>query len=295
MERKAKVYLSEELKKYIVPTEMRDVSFNEGTTFTPGSRISLDKEAKYIRLFCAWTGKNNEATHHDIDLSAGIVRDGVFDRISFYSQDGDFAVHSGDYTSCQEFNPKDGMITAEYIDIDVSKAKEYFRNAKEGYVIIANNIFSGANNFSGLNSWVGVQLLDGRVSKKSAINLNKSLFKIKMGSKDNQRFHIGLGYDVKNDDIVMIDLYEDGHGGSTIDSISSKMDMYKQNFFGAIDYKENMFSIMKMFCKVNDYELTEEIDCADVICHYTDVEDLKDTQEMFNISNNLEKIVGMLQ
>jgi len=51
-----KVYIDEKLKKYIVPSEMRNNSKAEGKVFTPGTRLPLG-DAKFIRLFTAWTTK----------------------------------------------------------------------------------------------------------------------------------------------------------------------------------------------------------------------------------------------
>jgi len=103
-----KVYIDSKLKKYIVPSEMRNNSKAEGKVFTPGTRLSLEDDVKFVRLFTAWATKLGKAGNIDVDLGGAFIKDvdGKLEMtpISYYNQSEEFAVHSGDFTSCREYN-----------------------------------------------------------------------------------------------------------------------------------------------------------------------------------------------
>jgi len=287
-----KVYIDERLKKYIVPSEMRNNSKAEGKVFTPGTRLPLG-DAKFIRLFTAWATKSGEAGRADLDLGGAFIKDsnGVLEMtpVAYYNQTEKMATHSGDYTSCREYNPKDGKTTAEFIDVDIQKAIDMgFR-----YVITAEFIFSGAKDYDDMQAWSGVQLLSElRTEKTQFINLNDYLFKVKLGGP--YQSHTALAIDLETMEIVILDQYSEERSGINISSMANKMNEFKKLYFNAFDYKENMYDFLLMYCEANEYEVTEDIEDADIICSYDDYEDLSDNQVQFNISNNLENIIGLL-
>ena len=122
-----KLWLDPRLKSFILPMEKRATSvFEAGITLTAGSRISLDQEVKFVRLFTAW-GSKEQSANFDIDLSAAFIKKSRYETeilpIAYYNQTSDVAVHSGDWTSCMTYAPGDKKIVAEYIDVDLEAAK----------------------------------------------------------------------------------------------------------------------------------------------------------------------------
>ena len=176
-----KVYIDPRLATYVVPTEMRNNSKAENTSFTPGTRIPLPKEAKIVRLFTAWATKSGKAGSIDVDLGGAFINEtntGLqMSPIAYYNQSADYAVHSGDITICKAFDVESGDITSEYIDVDLQRVKE----AGFRYIITAEFIYSGAKDYDDMQAWSGVQLLtDLRTEKKQSVNINNSLFKVNL-------------------------------------------------------------------------------------------------------------------
>jgi len=189
----------------------------------------------------------------------------------------------------KEYNENSGTITAEYIDVNLDIAKEQgFR-----YVIASEFIFSRADDYDDMQAWSGVQLLSSlRTEKKGSINLNDYLFKMRLAGKFQS--HCALAIDLDTKEIVIIDQYSEEQQGINVDSMAHKMESYKKLYFNASDFKENMYDFLSMYCEANEYKITEDIEDADIICSYDDYEDIKEGQEMFNISNDIQKIIGLL-
>lgn len=291
------VYIDNKLKGYVVPSEMRDNSKAENKVFTPGTRIPLPEEAKFVRLFTAWGGKSGGSM--DIDLGGAFIKEDdkgnlKMERISFYNQSSNYAVHSGDFTSCRNYTPGETKtITAEYIDVDLAKIKQ----AGFKYVITAEFIYSASGMVedygTDVNAYSGVILLDDmRTSKEQYIDINNSLFKVKLGGA--YQSHTALAIDVETNEIVILDQYSEERGGMTVDSMANKMNSYKKLYFNASEFSENMYDLLNMYCKANDYIVVANVDQADLICSYDDFKGLSANQVNFNISNNLETIINLL-
>ena len=290
-----KIYLDEKLKKYCVPKEMRNNSKAEGTVFTPGTRIPLSDEAKVIRLFTAWASlKDDTPERTDIDLGGAFIKEtseGLeLTEIAYYNQSEDFASHSGDFTACKAFNPKDGKITAEYIDVDIEEVKRQgFR-----YIITAEFIFGGvAEVYSDIRVWSGVQLLSNmRTEKKGEININDSLFKVKLDG--DFRSHTAIAIDIITNEIVIIDQYSEERSGINIRSMANKMNEYKKLYFNATDFNCSVYELLEMYTEANDFELVQNSEEANILCSYNDFSNLSANQVNFNVSDNLENIINLL-
>ena len=175
-----KIYLDDRLKKYIVPTEMRDLSKAEDKLFTPGTRLPIPADARYIRLYTAWAAKDGSEDRIDVDLAASAMKtvnnELVRQDIAFYNQSSGFAVHSGDFTSCIAYKPGDKKITAEFIDIDLYNASA---NAVE-YFLTSQFVYSGES-YDPFYCVSGVQLLtELRTEKSQGININDHLFQMEI-------------------------------------------------------------------------------------------------------------------
>lgn len=288
-----KVYIDPRLSTYIVPTEMRNNSKAENKVFTPGTRIPLPEEAKIVRLFTAWATNSGESGSIDVDLGGAFIKEtdkGLqVSPIAYYNQSASYAVHSGDFTSCKAFDPKKGVITAEYIDVDLQKVKE----SGFKYVITAEFIYSRAKDYDDMQAWSGVQLLTSlRAEKKQLININDSLFKVRLGGA--YQSHTALAIDVETNEIVILDQYSEEQSGINIGNMASKMNIYKKLYFNAAQFSENIFDLLTMYCTANEIDIVESIEEADLICSYDDYKDISANQTMFNISNNLENIINLL-
>jgi len=290
-----KVYIDKKLKGYVVPSEMRNTSKAENKVFTPGTRIPLEKDIKFVRLFTAWATKSGKSGNIDVDLGGAFIKeeDGQLKMtpIAYYNQSERMAVHSGDFTSCRAYDPKEGKITAEFIDVDLQKAKEMGYK----YVLTAEFIYSRAKDYDDMQAWSGVQLLNSlRTEKTQFINLNDNLFKVKLGGK--YQSHAALAIDLETMEIVIMDQYSEERSGINVNSMVNKMNEFKKLIFNANDYSENMYDLLSMYCEANSDEffVTEDLDSADLICSYDDYEGLAANQTMFNVSNNLENIIGLL-
>jgi hypothetical protein len=288
-----KAFIDTRLKKYIVPTEMRDNSKAENKVFTSGTRIPLGK-ARFVRLFTAWATKDGSAGSIDVDLGAACIKennDGELEMtpISYYNQSEKMAVHSGDFTSCREYNEKEGLITAEFIDVDLNQAREMGYR----YILTSEFIFSRANDYDDMQAWSGVQLLSElRTERTEFININDNLFKVKLGGK--YQSHSALAIDLITMEIVIIDQYSKERQGINVNSMANKMNEYKKLYFNATDFQENMYDFLSMYCEANNIQVIEDIEEADVICSYDDYKDITEVQSMFNISNELEKVINLL-
>lgn len=128
-----KVYVSEELKGYIVPTSLRNSS-KAVKTMARGSKMDLAKESNIVRLFLYWQEEKGRTT--DLDLSA-VFYDEEFncvDRIYF----GNLVnkklncVHSGDVRQAPEG-------ATEFVDLDLNQLKE---NGVR-YVVASVNSYTG--------------------------------------------------------------------------------------------------------------------------------------------------------
>ena len=112
-----KVFIDEKLKNYLVPFSQRSAS-KALKTIVRGSKVSLaEKEGNILRCFVWWL--QPEGVRTDLDISGGFYGpkwEHVAD-VGYYNLREGFSTHSGDFTSAPNG-------AAEYIDIDMKKARE---------------------------------------------------------------------------------------------------------------------------------------------------------------------------
>lgn len=267
-----KVKISKDLKNYIVPTELRDNSIFETGFYTPGSRIKIP-DCKFIRVYTAWG--HESYTTIDVDLSAGFLSGDKFDRISFYNQATDVAVHSGDFTYCDYYNPEtSNVITSEFIDIDFNRV------SKEDYIIFNSYVYRGPN-FKDMYAYFGLDFIDERISTKkdNKIDIRNSFYKVRINSEGNN--YIPFAIDLKNKELVIIDKCTKQFSGLTIDNLRDTINVYKDNYLNAVKTKPNMYSLIKMYCNAKNYDIVN-----------TDEDILIDTKY---IQENLQKIINILK
>ena len=133
-EEMGKVFISEELKNYIVPMSQRTAS-KSLRAVARGSKFKIEEDKDIVRAFIYWKDGSKHAWGVDVDLSA-VCYDEEFnyiEDISYYHLEGKTinAKHSGDVRSA----PKGA---SEYIDMSISNLLE--NNVK--YVSFVINSFS---------------------------------------------------------------------------------------------------------------------------------------------------------
>jgi len=271
-----RIKLKNELKKFVVPTEIRNLSITKDRILTPGTRIPFNENK--IKLFIAWHSNNKQEADIDIDLSAGLIKenDGIFkmEPISFYNLESGGAQHSGDFTSCIAFT--DNLITAEYIDLDIEILKE-----KYNYIVITEMIYSGAEDFNDVKCYAGVQ--SGTKTPEETIDLSKYLFKMELTGEFQS--HSSIAIDLKTKEIVILDQYSKENYGITINSLARKVQSHKDLFYNAYLRKENMYNFLIMYCEAKGYEIVETDE--DLVVGF-----LEDCE--FDVSKNLTKILDIL-
>lgn len=287
-----KVYLDPALKRYILPMELRDNSITDGKVFTKGTRIPIEDNIDTIRLFTAWSTKSGKEGEIDLDLAGIFAKEDSdgnlsFESVSYYNREAKYASFSGDIQHCEAYNKEDGVITAEYIDVDIKKAKE--KGFK--YFISGVWIFARAESFSEFQAFSGVQLLDElKLVEGNKININDSLFKMELNGEFQS--HIACAIDLETDEIVVIDSYAESNQGANAGSMGRKAVEMKNKVFNAYLTQENMFYFMKLYMEANNMVPATKED-ADILVSYNDME-LRDNQRMFNVGVNLEKILKLL-
>lgn len=125
-----KVYISENLKGYNIPTKLRHAA-KSLVTVSRGSKFEIPEDCNVLRSFVYWKNGKNRT---DVDLSA-VVFDKDYSTITtvaYYNLRAKNCgiVHSGDIVDAPEG-------ASEFVDIDLAKAAELGR-----YVAVTINCFS---------------------------------------------------------------------------------------------------------------------------------------------------------
>lgn len=117
-----KVFVSEGLKKFVVPFSQRSAS-KMARAVVRGSRLPIDENTKAIRAFIWWT--NTETQRVDIDLSSAVFDENwQFLRYVSYTNLCDKEIksyHSGDIV---DGGPVDGDGVSEFLDFDIDSVVE---------------------------------------------------------------------------------------------------------------------------------------------------------------------------
>jgi len=124
LESMGRVYLSEELKNYIVPFHQRAAS-KAARTLTLGSRLPLAQQAEAVRGFIWWTNME-DGERVDLDLSAAIFDKhwNYLEHVSYTNLCSDRyrSCHSGDIV---DGGPADGEGVCEFLDVDIESIIKY--------------------------------------------------------------------------------------------------------------------------------------------------------------------------
>lgn len=216
-------YIDPVLFNVKLPTQMRNAS--DGLMNIPRySRIPIEMDEKYLRLFIHWIGE-------DVDLSVGLLDEDfkIIHEVAYYSQkykpeDTVLINHSGDYT----YAPAP-MGASEFIDIDMEQMKE--NATKVRYIVMYVNVYSGVS-FNGMEhavcGWTSRKTMD---TKHYIPNDVKQKVTLESGSREC----IPMVLDMHTNEIVWCDMsFASGSdGGDNLRSrggkVSSMMDYVLNN------------------------------------------------------------------
>lgn len=193
---------NEEYNGIALPLKIQNLPISDKPV-TRGSRFKLENNS--IRVFCAWKAKDNKAKKIDLDLSMYSFSDDKSNynyKCSWANYELPFAKHSGDFTACRSFDPEEGIITAEFIDVNLKKCNEDF---------LVFNLYNFNNHsFKEYDCYFGY-IIDFDPIKKDlpssqresyGINLNNAVISFKV-NEDTKNYSL-FAIDVKNKELMLI-------------------------------------------------------------------------------------------
>jgi len=137
------VFLSEDLKNYLLPFSQRSAS-DQAYTLTRGSRVAFDEKSEAVRFFLYWK-ETPDSSRVDVDLST-VAFDENFNsmgHISYTRLSDGASYHSGDIQSAPNG-------ASEFIDVNIDKYLE------KGIRYVLMNVLSYTRqNFSEFEAFAG--------------------------------------------------------------------------------------------------------------------------------------------
>ena len=196
------------LKGVAIPTstdKFFEIDFSKHY-ITRGSRFELNRfvdPTKPYGVFVAWKAKNNLEEHMDIDLSCNLIKaenpefdsDFTYRVCNFTRLDGDGLKHSGDWTSCREFNPINPVVVAELIRVEPSKAKgrlDFMINCFNGGSLKKYDVYVGLIDYD--------KVKQDSDSGRALINLEEAAFICKLGGDQNGFIKL---FSIENNEILI--------------------------------------------------------------------------------------------
>ena len=122
-----KVYIDPDVKECKIPNATRGAQ-GSSIGMAKGSKIPIAKNSNIMRGYIWWTNLKDNGRYHedrvDMDLSVACLDKNLncVDQVSYYNQENNYARISGDIVNGGDF---DGKGVAEFLDVDLEKAKEY--------------------------------------------------------------------------------------------------------------------------------------------------------------------------
>lgn len=242
-----RIAISDDLETIVPPIKSKD-SLKSDTFLPKGSSIKLDSK---FQVFTAWKKKDNTPGGLDLDLSCLFKDDSGELKyvLDFTNQellvDGKLQSHSGDWTSCRGFDPKNPLITAEFCTIDIS--------AESNYEIYVNVHSYNRVALSDYDVIVGVLPGDTK-NNNGIINLQDAIFQfnVDIDFKDICAFRIQKGLlQVIGESFNMISGHSGGYGFSKVEPIYEYYKVY------------NQMSLKRLFELIIKYKRLELVDIND--------------------------------
>lgn len=191
------LYLDENLKNIMLPTNATNISSNF-KTLPFASRIKLDiKDEMIVRFFTHW--KNIDKKAIDIDLAVEFY-DEKFDYITslaWHNMDGGSfikAYHSGDLTTAPNG-------ASEFIDINLSEAKA--KGCR--YAVITNCVYTGESFYEIPECFSGVMLRSSFGKKGEIFDAKTVKLKFDLTQKNVNRVYV-LCLDTYLNEVIWLDI-----------------------------------------------------------------------------------------
>jgi hypothetical protein len=225
-----RVFIDESLKKILVPLSQRSAS-KALLTVPRGSRMSVDKNAPFIRLFTYWKDSC------DVDLAA-IAFDKDWnhkDQINYYSLSSyGKSVHSGDIRSGTK-----GAV--EFIDIDV----DAFKKSGIRYVAITTIVYTGEpfSSFECSAGYMERQNPDGR-------QFDATTVKQKFDVSSEGTYCVPLIFDLEESEVIWADFVLSGSDMySNYHNTSEKLVNIAKVAVKLADIKPNIYDLFMLQAK----------------------------------------------
>lgn len=247
-----KVYIDDELKKFIVPMSQRNASKGLRTV-ARGSRIGVNAESKALRMFIYW--KEPTDVTIDIDLSA-VLYDKNFNVIS---EIGYFdlidtrlnCVHSGDFIEAPEG-------ASEFIDIDVEMVKKY--NIK--YVAMILNSYTEVPFNEIPECFAGIM---EREYPSSGEVYDARTVKSKIDISSSSQIAMPIIVDVENRELVWSDITVSKSEYKRINNVRTNKNPLIYNMKSIVNIiKPNIFDLIRLNAEARG-EIVESKEEADII------------------------------
>lgn len=233
-----KVKIDNNLKNICVPLNVKNIALCDNY-LTRGTKIPVKSDK--IRVFIAWKAKDNKKAQIDLDLGCSYNNGESVKTLDWRNRQTFFGKHSGDFTFCRDFNPKTGIITAEYIDIDLNKLKS-------GFITFNVIIYNGLS-FDEFDAYFGYLPISENPQK--ALNLNDAYFTMKLTGKESNKY-VGLSFDVSNKNLIVIsEFVQNTSFGSTSDNINN--DFYN-NYYKNI---KSLYWFFEKYCEAKFYDIVD--------------------------------------
>ena len=256
------VYINPDFVNYVIPYSQRNASESK-KTITRGSRIKF--EGNIIRPFIWWTNMDNSEGIYtngrvDIDLSVAIIdKDyNVLTHVSYtHTRDQQFEIyHSGDITNG---GPVDGDGVAEFIDINISKARE--QGAKYAIINVLN--YTGYKYseipHADFGFMIREEAMSGEIFEPSTVEN-----KISLNSGSTSAIPVVI--DLENNEYIWIDM--DGRVGDSYrrnETLENNLKGTLLSVYGVLNAsKTNMYEVIALNA-ISRGMLTQSKSTADII------------------------------
>ena len=262
-----KVYLSENMKKYMLPSNDRNVSENL-KALPKGSYYTIDlKPNQILRLFIFWKNRKDEDDREyrtDVDLSI-IGMDETLSSVlevswrSYYKFKDDPFTFSGDVTNAPWPNG-----AAEFLDIDIEKFKKHPEYQQYRYLLMNINSYNGYN-YDQFECFAGVMIRDENGKVNNLFKPDTVLTKFRLSSKSTEA--LAAIFDIKENKLILVDTTLPNKrsvsiAGESVNILSKYLEKY-------IKPSMSMYDLVniehKRFTLVNDKESADIVidDCDD--------------------------------
>lgn len=239
---KTLLYIDNLFKDIKMPLNVKEMAISD-TFLTRGSVIRIPEKLEKIRVFLAWKSKDNKARNIDLDLSA--IDTLTKENLSFTNLKSSYGKHSGDFTSCKAFNPEDGIITAEFLDIDLDKVQN---------LEISTHSYSGQS-FDKMDAYFGICLS----TKDKIVNLNNVIFTMKLTGSGGK--FIGFNMFKNLDKCVNLEIISEFSKPEFGSKVEDNVLGFYQNYY------RNIVNIYDFF-KLYGLEITQDKDKAKYIIDF---------------------------